>query len=1036
MNDYLPFNSNAIWHVAGWTMIHYLWLGSIVAAGALLSRVLSRRASPNVRYAMALCWLMVLASLPVGIAVWMNENIAPDPVDMAIRSADERATEALVEDAAPVTGVAAPAQGVIELAEAATASLAAAQPVQVNDVVDPLTKTESTPDRISSSNRSLIATLESCVPYLPWLWIVGTPLTFALLALGIVGTNRLRTSSLAIHEPRVIEMLDRLHDSLRVTRRVGAHVCERIAAPVLIGILRPIILLPPAALTGWSPEDIEMVLLHELAHVRRWDNLVNLVQRIIESLLFFHPAVWLVSNWVRREREACCDAIVVARTERPHAYAELLVALAAQMPRSVLFHPAASSAMAAGPLRNRIRRILGLHDDPMLISGKSLALVLAGLLIAATLAVMYLPTVGQAEQSTTEVTKDTEAKKPADARGDDAISNEGRTERRPEPQAGRKFPSLEEQKLADLVWKRLGLELEPIGDEDLKRVRALGYEGGLVVGGKPRVVAKIGADQTGDSIVTDDILVGLHVWPTTTMVDVAEVLKRDDLAELNPLKFYVVRSVGVEERVDRPPIMEDVVRTGRISVEFDEIGFGRGSAMPRQQMEAMQRMGMEPSTAAAMEPSIVAAKATPASDPDLPRYELPSAEVEAVRPSKARDPMPPLMAGTDRRKRSVAARAPSAREAAASKDNLRYDGKTFDEWRNAWQTELSTEKRIEAVKALAAFGRSGYGKEAAEAILDVAGQYDFYTWGDEGDGKVEETVLDELAPTYGSHALAEHWLPDLAARIEKEPKKWRWLAANLVSRLRTNDDHQLIEILYSFAETGPAEIRMDVLSALVRSRHAQSGGPQIDDKTRDLVARKLRSDNKETVRWAIRLLVYYPNFGGGGIAPKPQLGLQPELVPLLFHADEEIQRDARGVLRYIDKKDAPQIVRQLLAVLDDRSRKADHLHAIRGLASMGAQSREAIPTLRRVLTQSDDRELLLASLAAIDRIVSGYTSVAPSGVSIGNAMHTELTNEEIGAVANKVEPDSSKEFTDAFREAYNAVYPPEAQQTEGGGGFF
>jgi beta-lactamase regulating signal transducer with metallopeptidase domain len=65
--------------------------------------------------------------------------------------------------------------------------------------------------------------------------------------------------------------------------------------------------LPPAALTGYSPDEIEMVLLHELAHVRRWDNLINLIQRIVESLLFFHPAVWLISSWVRRERESCCD---------------------------------------------------------------------------------------------------------------------------------------------------------------------------------------------------------------------------------------------------------------------------------------------------------------------------------------------------------------------------------------------------------------------------------------------------------------------------------------------------------------------------------------------------------------------------------------------------------------------------------------------------------------------------------------------------------------------------------------------------------
>ena len=187
----------------------------------------------------------------------------------------------------------------------------------------------------------------------------------------------------------------------RIGRRVTVAVCERIAAPVLVGIVRPIILLPPAALTGWSPDEIEMVLLHELAHVRRWDNLVNLVQRLVESLLFFHPAVWLVSSWVRREREACCDAVVVGRTNRPHAYAEMLVALAAQMPRSVLFHPAASSrdgrrpacavASAASWAWKTIR---------CSISGKSLGVVMSGLLLAATLVVLNLPTPGRAKEPT------------------------------------------------------------------------------------------------------------------------------------------------------------------------------------------------------------------------------------------------------------------------------------------------------------------------------------------------------------------------------------------------------------------------------------------------------------------------------------------------------------------------------------------------------------------------------------------------------------------------------------------------------------
>ena len=247
--------------------------------------------------------------------------------------------------------------------------------------------------------------------------------------------------------------------------RVTVAVCDRIAAPVLIGILRPIILLPPAALTGWSPDEIEMVLLHELAHVRRWDNLVNLLQRIVESLLFFHPAVWLISqlgpprtrSLLRRTRRR-------AARNRPHAYAEMLVALAAQMPRSVLFHPAASSAMAAGPLRSRIRRILQLEDDPMLVSGKSFAMVFGGLLVAATLGVLYVPKIGQAEEYCHRGHRD---------HGDEGVAAE--PAKKPAAEVGMKQTSMlaatnslaRARRSGRFRVEGLGLEMEPIGEDDL-----------------------------------------------------------------------------------------------------------------------------------------------------------------------------------------------------------------------------------------------------------------------------------------------------------------------------------------------------------------------------------------------------------------------------------------------------------------------------------------------------------------------------------------------------------------------------------------
>ena len=167
-----------------------------------------------------------------------------------------------------------------------------------------------------------------------------------------------------MEDARIAELCQRLAASLKmkISRRVAVAVCDRIVSPILVGILRPLILLPAAALAGWDPQQLEMVLLHELVHVRRYDNLVNLMQRIIKSVLFFHPMVWVLSTWVRREREHCCDAAVVDHTRQPLAYAQLLVALAEQVsrrsPPGSSLHPQVVSSMAQQSLVGRIRRIL------------------------------------------------------------------------------------------------------------------------------------------------------------------------------------------------------------------------------------------------------------------------------------------------------------------------------------------------------------------------------------------------------------------------------------------------------------------------------------------------------------------------------------------------------------------------------------------------------------------------------------------------------------------------------------------------------
>ena len=124
--------------------------------------------------------------------------------------------------------------------------------------------------------------------------------------------------------------------------------------PVVIGYLRPVILVPVGMLAGMPASQIETILLHELAHIRRRDYLVNLMQTMVESFLFYHPAIWWISGVIRAERENCCDDLVVAASGDAHEYAAALTALEQNR------WAAQEAALAAtgGNLVKRVRRML------------------------------------------------------------------------------------------------------------------------------------------------------------------------------------------------------------------------------------------------------------------------------------------------------------------------------------------------------------------------------------------------------------------------------------------------------------------------------------------------------------------------------------------------------------------------------------------------------------------------------------------------------------------------------------------------------
>jgi beta-lactamase regulating signal transducer with metallopeptidase domain/tetratricopeptide (TPR) repeat protein len=220
--------------------------------------------------------------------------------------------------------------------------------------------------------------LDLAAVWLPWVWVAGSPLTFLWLACGLLGAERLRHQSQRLGDRSCTETCARLCGAMRIGCHVNIAICDCLATPVLVGVVRPLILLPAAAMTGWSVEQFEMVLLHELAHVRRSDNLVNLIQRLVESILFFHPVVWIVSGWVRKEREHCCDEIVVRQTGKARAYVETLLTLSTPAAVPV---PQIAAAMARGHLVARVRRILEVGADRHPMKLPRSLLVLTGVLL-------------------------------------------------------------------------------------------------------------------------------------------------------------------------------------------------------------------------------------------------------------------------------------------------------------------------------------------------------------------------------------------------------------------------------------------------------------------------------------------------------------------------------------------------------------------------------------------------------------------------------------------------------------------------------
>ena len=185
-------------------------------------------------------------------------------------------------------------------------------------------------------------------------WALGVTLFSLRLAWGSRQVAVLRRSGEPAKGP-VLAMAATLGSRLGLTRHVRLLITSLAQGPRVVGWIRPVILLPAATLLGLTPEQLEAVLAHEFAHIRRYDYLVNILQMVVETLLFYHPAVWWTSARIRHERELCCDDLAVSLCGDPVCYARALT----KLERLRTLAPNMALGSTDGPLLYRIQRLTG-----------------------------------------------------------------------------------------------------------------------------------------------------------------------------------------------------------------------------------------------------------------------------------------------------------------------------------------------------------------------------------------------------------------------------------------------------------------------------------------------------------------------------------------------------------------------------------------------------------------------------------------------------------------------------------------------------
>ena len=312
VNSVARLQSLALVERIGWLLVHSLWQFALVLAlAALLDRLL-RRASAATRYAWLLCALLSVAVLPA-----LTWQLLPQPARLEMSLAS-----------APLPP--SPANAATSLPPSSAAGAAPTHDVDTAEVLGP---SVGAPGGDVDVSGSLLGGTRIDAILRPWFgvivsgWCLGVLLFSARLLWSWRTVRRMRSVGVSPVAQAVAELFQRTCERLNVAGHVQVLESTLVGAPVVMGCFRSVILLPTSFVSGVPHSQLEAILAHELAHVARHDYLANLLQTCVETLFFYHPAVWWLSHRIRVERENCCDDRAVSVLGNRAEYGRALLAV-------------------------------------------------------------------------------------------------------------------------------------------------------------------------------------------------------------------------------------------------------------------------------------------------------------------------------------------------------------------------------------------------------------------------------------------------------------------------------------------------------------------------------------------------------------------------------------------------------------------------------------------------------------------------------------------------------------------------------------